>query len=501
MTEERRQKLLQSSQGPGAEPFSQYNHMKVTAVDDGTATVELVLQPDSLNCWGTPHGGALFTMADVAAGMADPAAGGDLHGVLQHRIPVRRPGNREAHRRGHRGEDGRAHGLQPHGHPGRERQARRGPADGDVSDGPPAGAVRAFFRRHRGLHIWLLSVCGVLALYFALRTVPGLMTRFSRGIIMPLERAVAAVCYRASFSVAELLYAIAAGVVLLWLGAAVRRLITEKGRRGRIVYRFVLTVVCTVLTVYAGFSLLWGVNYYAESFQEQSGVYARESTPEELARVTEYFARQLAGCADQVQRDENGLFAESRADIFAHSVRVFDGIYDEFPCLVMEDRVPKGVRFSTALSAMDFTGFYFPFTGEANLNIDSPACYLPSTIAHEMAHQRGIASEQECNFIAIAASTTAQSPAYRYSGWLMGFTYLSNALYRADQEAWKQVRVLLPDTVVADLRDNSAYWAEFEGPVNDAAQKVYDSFLKSSGESRGTQSYGTVVDMLMAYYG
>ena len=266
-------------------------------------------------------------------------------------------------------------------------------------------------------------------------------------------------------------------------------------------YRFVLTVVCTVLTVYAGFSLLWGVNYYAESFQEQSGVYARESTPEELARVTEYFARQLAGCADQVQRDENGLFAESRADIFAHSVRVFDGIYDEFPCLVMEDRVPKGVRFSTALSAMDFTGFYFPFTGEANLNIDSPACYLPSTIAHEMAHQRGIASEQECNFIAIAASTTAQSPAYRYSGWLMGFTYLSNALYRADQEAWKQVRVLLPDTVVADLRDNSAYWAEFEGPVNDAAQKVYDSFLKSSGESRGTQSYGTVVDMLMAYYG
>ena len=64
-----------------------------------------------------------------------------------------------------------------------------------------------------------------------------------------------------------------------------------------------------------------------------------------------------------------------------------------------------------------------------------------------------------------------------------------------------RVRVLLPDAVVADLRDNSAYWAEFEGPVNDAAQKVYDSFLKSSGESRGTQSYGTVVDMLMAYYG
>ena len=39
------------------------------------------------------------------------------------------------------------------------------------------------------------------------------------------------------------------------------------------------------------------------------------------------------------------------------------------------------------------------------------------------------------------------------------------------------------------------------GRVNDAASKVYDSFLKSNGESRGVQSYGTVVDMLMAYYG
>ena len=145
--------------------------------------------------------------------------------------------------------------------------------------------MRAFFRRHRGLHIWFLAVCGVLGLYFALRTVPGLMSWVSRQVVMPLERAVASVCYRASFSVAELLYAIAAGVVLLWMGATVRRLITDQGRRGRIVYRFALTAVCTVLTVYAGFSLLWGVNYYAESFQEQSGVYARESTPEELALI------------------------------------------------------------------------------------------------------------------------------------------------------------------------------------------------------------------------
>ncbi|MFR6394941.1 MAG: hypothetical protein ACLUNQ_07510 [Oscillospiraceae bacterium] len=46
--------------------------------------------------------------------------------------------------------------------------------------GRPAGAMRAFFRRHRGLHVWFLAVCGVLGLYFALRTVPGLMNWVSR---------------------------------------------------------------------------------------------------------------------------------------------------------------------------------------------------------------------------------------------------------------------------------------------------------------------------------
>ena len=222
---------------------------------------------------------------------------------------------------------------------------------------------------------------------------------------------------------------------------------------------------------------------------------------EELEAVTADFARQLAEAADGVQRDENGCFAVSRQEIFAAATSVYAPSYEEFPCLRMKDHTPKAISCSTALSAMDFTGFYFPFTGEANLNVDCPASFLPSTIVHEMAHQRGIASEQECNFIAIAVSLASGDPVYRYSGLLMGYVHLSNALYRADPDRWQVIRDTLPDTVVADLRQNSAYWAAFQGPVNDAASKVYDSFLKSNGESRGVQSYGTVVDMLMAYYG
>lgn len=68
MTPELREKLL--AFGNGAEPFLQHNHFCVEDVDDGTSLVTLELQRENLNRWGAPHGGTIFAMADIAAGMA-----------------------------------------------------------------------------------------------------------------------------------------------------------------------------------------------------------------------------------------------------------------------------------------------------------------------------------------------------------------------------------------------------------------------------------------------
>ena len=79
------------------------------------------------------------------------------------------------------------------------------------------------------------------------------------------------------------------------------------------------------------------------------------------------------------------------------------------------------MRFSRVMSAMGFTGFYFPFTGECNVNVDFPAATLPTTVAHELSHRRGIASEQECNFLAVLACLRCGDAAYRYAGALSGY--------------------------------------------------------------------------------
>ena len=359
--------------------------------------------------------------------------------------------------------------------------------------------MKAFLRRYRAQLRWLAGLAVFFAVYFPLRGCKSAMNWLCSRVILPLEQALGRLCSVTSVSVAEVLILSGIFAAVFYLAWQVRCLIArpQKGQRA---VRMALTVLCVGLSVYAGFCLLWGVFYGADSFQDKSGLTARGGTVAELTALTECFAREVSAAGDQVQRDENGCFAVPRSEIFAEAMSAYDGVVQKFDCLKKPAVMPKAFVSSRGMSYLDFSGFYFPFTGEANLNDESPAAYLPANICHEMAHQQGIATEQECNFVAIMAATSADSTAYRYAGYLMGYVHLANALYRVDQAAWQTIRDSLPDTVRADLRQNSAYWARFDGLVNTAATKVYDGFLKSNGLSDGVQNYGTVVDLLLAYY-
>ena len=361
--------------------------------------------------------------------------------------------------------------------------------------------MRAFFKRHWKLHLWLLAELAFLVLFCLVRGNRAWMNALKEQVIAPFRCFLGSLCYRVDFSVMEvlcILIALGTAAYLIWSIAAIVR---ARGRRRRRAYSAVLGAVCAVLTVYGGFCALWGVEYYADSFQERSGVYAQPVATEDLAAVTAYFARQLQATADTVPRDENGLFAVPVEQILSESTGVYGEVEDLFPFLAFQDRGVKAVHFSRVMSAMNFTGIYCPFTGESNVNVDSPACLLPSTAAHELAHQRGVAAEEECNFLSILACTTSGLADYTYSGWLFGYIHLGNALYRTDREAWQAIRDSLPETVRADLAANNAYWEQFQDKATATiTQGVYDGFLKSYGDTDGVQSYGTVVDLLVTWY-
>ena len=68
MTEALKKTLLDFSNHK--EPFLTHNHMYTADLSDGCATVVLPMCEDSLNRWGGAHGGILFSLCDVAMGMA-----------------------------------------------------------------------------------------------------------------------------------------------------------------------------------------------------------------------------------------------------------------------------------------------------------------------------------------------------------------------------------------------------------------------------------------------
>ena len=68
MTEALKKTLLDFSNDK--EPFLTHNHLYTADLSDGTATVVLPMCEDSLNRWGGAHGGILFSLCDVAMGMA-----------------------------------------------------------------------------------------------------------------------------------------------------------------------------------------------------------------------------------------------------------------------------------------------------------------------------------------------------------------------------------------------------------------------------------------------
>ena len=352
----------------------------------------------------------------------------------------------------------------------------------------------------RALRRWLLTLAAFFVVYFALRTSRAAMNALWYGAICPAEQWLGRLWGGWSLSVGEVLIVTAVCAALIAAANGIRYIVSAR-RKWRAVAQVLTTALCTVLTVYAGFCLLWGVGYNTDGFREKSGLTTAPVTADQLAQVTAYFADQLALSAGEVPRDVDGVCRLDYRQLLTGSESSLDVLTEEFPFLDAKTGRAKAFGCSRALSALRFTGFYFPFTGEANVNTDSPSAFLPATVCHEMAHQRGITAEEECNFIGILAAIRSDCAAYRYSGWLTGFGYLSNALYSADRDAWQIIRDSLPETVVADLRADNAYWSQFRGTVSQLSDKVYDGFLKSNGDTDGAKSYGVVTDLLVAYFG
>ncbi len=261
-----------------------------------------------------------------------------------------------------------------------------------------------------------------------------------------------------------------------------------------------LLLVSVLLLLLSGYCWLWGMDYNGQSFAQKSGLEPQPVTADEVRLVAEYFLGEANALSAAVPRDAAGRCAADVGAVLGAYGDLYEGLEGEFPMLQGSSRRPKAMAASRFMSVLGFTGVYFPFTGESNINVDAPVSLLPLTVAHELAHQRGVYAENECNFLGVAACTQSADPVYRYAGYFGGLIYLMNQLYRLDTGAWTQLRARFSPQLEADWQQNNAYWRSFEGKTEEAAGRVYDRYLKANGQELGILSYDACVELIVLYY-
>lgn len=355
-------------------------------------------------------------------------------------------------------------------------------------------------RRCLARHIVLAVVVLLLCAFYLLREHRVVADFVTTHIAWPWHRLSGSALSAIPFSVAELLCALIVIAALAYLIFTIVSIIRrpEKLRRA---YGALITLLTTALTMYMLICWLWGFGYYSYTFSELSGVTTKEISVAELKAVTTYFVEEANEASKSVPRDENGVYACDVNRVFQEASGLYANLSDNFAFLEGLETRPKSLTLSYLMSLTNFTGVFFPLTGEANVNTHAISCYTPSTTAHELAHQRGVTREQDANFTAVLVCMESKDADFVYSGAILAYTHLADSLKQASYEDWEEVRSLLGENVRRDLDANNSYWAQFQTPIADISENVYSEFLHNQGQELGMKSYGACVDLLVAYYG
>ncbi len=265
---------------------------------------------------------------------------------------------------------------------------------------------------------------------------------------------------------------------------------------------FLATVVSVFSIFFSLFVLGFGVGYHTDPLDRRLDLSAEKVTVDELYDTACWLAEETNRAAGEVSfgEDRFSVMPYDRRELCDRLLLAYGSVCGEYPFIQRLDSSIKPVLASEVMSHMHITGVYTYFTGEANLNVNFPDYTLPYTAAHELAHQRGIARENEANFIAFLVTSRSEDAYIRYSGYLNLFEYVSSALYRVDRERYREVIRSLDARVIDEMRAYSDFFDAYrDSVIANVSGAVNDAYLKLNGNEAGTASYGLVVDLAVAY--
>lgn len=312
------------------------------------------------------------------------------------------------------------------------------------------------------------------------------------------------------FSFGELL--LIAGIIIVSLsviiGIALIFLNKKAGfRKFSVIYyktmSYILLAVCLIMTLNC--SML----YHCKPLDPNPEAEYREYTIDELQTLRNFVVGQCNEYSSKMPRDEKG-YVVYEGDMQEQAKRALINISDSYPKLKGYYPDVKKLMYSNLMSQAYMSGYYFPFSMEANCNSNMYITNYPAVYCHELSHLHGYIYEDEANFISYLACIESGDEFFIYCGYLSVLYYIDNAYFESigeDIDAYTEQHLILPQVIEDNVFLLEETWDEVEETAvfsTDSVDAASDTFTETSlqlnGVKSGLASYGEVVDLLLQYY-
>ncbi len=275
--------------------------------------------------------------------------------------------------------------------------------------------------------------------------------------------------------------------------------------RNKFDYRFTKALLCIVSVLLTLQILVFAPCSRRVPLEKQLDLSVGEINAERLFDCAVTVTDELAECLEEsdIRHTPSGLsclpysfdtLSQKLSDIYVEAAQ-------KYKFLSRFSSKPKILAISPIMTYTHISGVYVPYTGEANINVNYPHHTITFSSAHEMAHQRGIALEDEANFTAFMVLYEYGDSYMKYSALVSLYDYLLSALYDADPELFYAACYRADRRVLEEIFGFNSF---FEPYADSAASKVMGTVnnvsIKLRGDSDGEKSYGMMVELAVAYF-
>ena len=338
-------------------------------------------------------------------------------------------------------------------------------------------------RYKKKLIILLLLILVFTGIQYTLPYYPAIVTFYDRYIFRPFQTFRNVTIGLIPLSIGDILYIIGGILAFVALIRWTFFLIKIKTHAHYLLTSFLHGII-SVATLYIVFVLGWGGNYYKPTLttfwdlDETRGAYNSSliSYDAFLVNKLNTYAPNYKPLsfkdAEKRAREYYKKYTNSRTKM--HGLNVKRSIFGYF------------------MQHLGIQGYYNPFTGEAQVNSFLPSFMLPFVISHEMAHQSGIAAEDDANLLAYVLGATADDTSFNYSAYLNVWLYTNARVRGIDTHMANSFKRELNPITQSHLDTLRAIRRKFDSDVNDYSSFLYDEYLKLHNQKEGIETYDKV---------